>query len=147
MKAAIHLLIVGTLCLSVEVQAHHSMDLQEASPIQISGRIVLASWDGAHVVYRVEATNDEGQPVTWQVMGASPKILRGRGISKAHLPVGATVTVTGRFEPRTKVIAPNHFMTSTGARYDMGFYPPTLRKPSSDASLPTRSAVRQKIDE
>jgi hypothetical protein len=59
-------------------------------------------------------------------MGASPKILRTRGISKNQLQPGETVVVVGRFDSKTNVIAPDYLITDAGKRFALGYYPPSM---------------------
>ena len=120
-------ILFAMLSLSIAVNAHHSMDLRDAAPIRIEGDIEFVSWDGAHVVYDVRGTDEDGELRTWAIMGASPKILRSRGIAKTTFKVGDRITVTGRFDPHTRFIAPDVFIAANSTQYRMGLYPMTSR--------------------
>jgi hypothetical protein len=106
---------------------HHSMDLTDAVPIRVEGYLEFVSWDGAHVVYDVRGTDANGDLRSWAIMGASPRILRSRGLEKTTFKVGDRITVTGRLDPHTNFIAPDYFIAANLARYEMGFYPPTMK--------------------
>jgi hypothetical protein len=105
---------------------HHSMDLADAKPIHVEGDVEFVSWDGAHVVYDVRGADASGELRTWAIMGASPRILRARGIAKTTFKVGDRITVTGRFDPHTLFIAPDYFIAADSTRYQMGFYPTSM---------------------
>ena len=89
------LLLTLLLSLLAAADAHHSMDLRDATPIRIEGDIEFVSWDGAHVVYDVRGIDADGELRTWAIMCASPKILRSRGITQTTFKVGDRITVTG----------------------------------------------------
>jgi hypothetical protein len=120
-------LLIVLLVLAVSAaDAHHALDLRDATPIRLEGTIAFVSWDGAHVMYRVEAIDARGEPQTWQVLGASPRVLRSRGIAKSTFKVGDRITIAGRFEPHTQMIAPDYFVAADARRYEMGLYPPAM---------------------
>ena len=121
-------ILIALLCLSTVAHAHHSMDLRDATPIRVEGDVEFVSWDGAHVVYDVRGTDANGELRTWAIMGASPKILRTRGIAKTTFKVGDRITVSGRFDPHTRFIAPDYFIAANSTEYPMGFYPAPMRR-------------------
>jgi hypothetical protein len=129
MKRRASILIVLTFLSASAVRAHHSMDLRNAAPIRIEGDIEFVSWDGAHVVYDIRGIDTDGELRTWAVMGASPKILRSRGIAKATFKVGDRITVSGLFDPFTRFIAPDVFITADSTQYKMGLYPMPMPMP------------------
>ena len=116
-------ILIALSCVSTAAYAHHSMDLRDATPIRVEGDIEFVSWDGAHVVYDIRGTDASGELRTWAVMGASPKILRKRGIAKATFKIGDRITVTGLLDPHTRFIAPDAFITADSTQYRMGLYP------------------------
>lgn len=123
-------LVAATTLLAITSSAlsHHAMDLTDATSIRIEGAVEFVSWDGAHVVYDIRGRDIDGELRTWAVMGASPRILRSRGIGKATFKVGDHITVTGRFDRHTQFIAPEYFITADSTRYEMGLYPPRMVK-------------------
>lgn len=113
--------------ISASAWAHHSMDLTDAKPIRVEGYVEFVSWDGAHVVYDVQGTDANGNVRSWAIMGASPRILRSRGLAKTTFKIGDRITVTGRLDPHTNFIAPDYFIAANSTRYEMGFYPPAMK--------------------
>ena len=105
--------------------AHHALDLSDAAPIQLEGEIEFMSWDGAHVLYDIRGMDDRGEPRTWAILGASPKILRSRGIAKSTFKVGERVRVIGRLDLHTRMVAPDYFVSGE-RQYEMGFYPRSM---------------------
>lgn len=108
--------------------SHHSMDLTDSTPIRVEGEVEFVSWDGAHVFYDVRGVDANGEVRTWGIMGASPRILRSRGVGKTTFKVGDRITVTGRFDPHTLYIAPEYFIAADSTRYEMGFYPSPMTR-------------------
>ena len=110
--------------------AHHSLDLKGATPVQLDGQIEFISWDGAHVLYDIRGVDERGEARTWAILGASPKILRSRGIAKTTFRVGEHIRVIGRVDAHTNMVAPDYFVSGE-RKYEMGFYPPAMtRRPS-----------------
>jgi hypothetical protein len=102
------------------------MDPTDGTPIEVTGTIDYISWDGAHVMYRIRSKEGTGETKLWQILGASPKVLSNRHITKSTMKVGEQITVNGSFNKYRNEIAPYYFMTADGHRYEMGFYPPTM---------------------
>jgi Family of unknown function (DUF6152) len=122
--------LAALLC-GVAVQAHHWVNPRAGMPVAFAGKITFVSWDGPHVMYRIESENDQHEVKTWQVLGASPKILGMRSITKKTMKPGERVTVTGWLDPNSQMIAPEYFTTEDGHRYEMGFYPETMALPQA----------------
>jgi hypothetical protein len=128
------LLAVAAVLMTFSAHAHHSLDPRGWPRIEWPATIEFISWDGAHVMYRVRVDNERGESQSWQVLGASPKILASRNIRKSTLARGEHITVIGFLDPASKIIAPEWFVASDGRRYEMGFYPPSMAKAAaSDA--------------
>jgi hypothetical protein len=108
---------------------HHAMDPKDGTPIELTGIIEYISWDGAHVMYRIRAQAGTGEAKLWQVLGASPKILSKRHITKSTMRVGEQITVNGSYNQYRNEIAPYFFVTADGRKYEMGFYPSTMQPP------------------
>ena len=128
MKCRMYFVLLTLTSLVMSARAHHALDLRNAEPIRIEGTIEFISWDGAHVMYQVHTSGARGGSETWAVLGASPKILRSRGIEKATFKVGDRITVTGLVDAHTGQIAPDRFITTNAVEYEMGFYPPAMKK-------------------
>ena len=117
------LVVVTFAAIAGSAWSHHSFDLTAAMPIRVEGNVEFVSWDGAHVVYDVLGPDADGELRTWAIMGASPRILRSRGIGKTTFKVGDRITVVGRLDPRTHFIAPDYFIAADSTQHEMGFYP------------------------
>jgi hypothetical protein len=115
------------LTLPALTNAHHSMDPGDGTPIELTGTIDYISWDGAHVMYRIRSREETGETKVWQVLGASPKILSERHITKSTMRIGERITVNGSYNASRQQIAPYFFSTADGQKYEMGFYPPKTK--------------------
>jgi hypothetical protein len=129
-------LLAALASLPLGAIAHHNMDLSKTVPVTRTGVITEISWDGAHVMYRVDIKDEDQGVSSLQVLGASPKILRGRGIGQSTFKRGDEITVIGHLDPLTAIIAPEYFVTAAGQRYEMGFYPPQMKRQASSVSTP-----------
>lgn len=117
---------LSLLALAPAAHAHHWVDPTGGVAIEWQGVIRYVSWDGAHVMYRLEVEDARTGVETWQVLGASPKILARRHIAKTTMKVGERVTVTGWLDPASRIISPTYFVTADGLKYEMGFYPKSM---------------------
>ena len=117
--------LVATLSISISTFAHHdaSNDADQGEQILWQGTVRQVSFDGAHVMYRIEVPDAQGHLASWQVLGASPRSLAKRGIRKATIAAGSQVTVAGYLNPFNKLISPVYL--DTGAeRYYVGYFRP-----------------------
>ena len=66
--------VLSLLCASV-VLAHHDAanHVTEGKPINWQGTVAFVSWDGAHVMYRLNVAGKNGDVATWEVQGGSPR--------------------------------------------------------------------------
>ena len=107
--------------------SHHDVDLSKTIPFTRTVTITQMSWDGAHVMYRVQMKDEAERVQSLQVLGASPKLLRARGIEKSTFSVGDEITLVGRLESTTSIVSPIYFISTDQQRYEMGFYPQQMR--------------------
>ena len=93
--------ISAFLASAVPASAHHSLtaEFDTSRTVEISGTITAMKWSNPHAWLYVDVVNTDGQTVSYAVEFASPNQLYRRGWSKADLPNGATVTVSG-YPPR-----------------------------------------------
>jgi hypothetical protein len=119
---------------SVSAFGHHSAANRatEGTPISWQGTVAFVSWDGAHVMYKVEVQDSNGVTAAWEVQGGSPKRLASRGIYQKTVNAGDTVTVTGYLNRHNRIITPVYLATSEGRKLfvgyvsdDAAFTPPT----------------------
>jgi Family of unknown function (DUF6152) len=103
--------------------AHHAEDPRSGKPIEWTGTITVVSWDGAHVMYKIDVENEQHAHEIWQVMGASPKVLDMRDITARTLVKGDVVTITGFLNVANKIISASYFTKTDGTKLAIGFRP------------------------
>ena len=83
--------------------AHHSFaaEFDVKSPVEFSGKVVKVELINPHSWIHVEITGKEGGKEVWMVEGGSPNALFRKGITKASIPIGAELKVTG-YQARDK---------------------------------------------
>jgi hypothetical protein len=83
--------------------AHHSFaaEFDVKSPVEFTGKVVKVELINPHSWIHVEITNKDGVKEVWMVEGGSPNALFRKGITKASIPVGAELQVTG-YQARDK---------------------------------------------
>jgi hypothetical protein len=83
--------------------AHHSFaaEFDVKSPVEFKGKVVKVELINPHSWIHVEITNKDGVKEVWMVEGGSPNALFRKGITKASIPIGAELRVTG-YQARDK---------------------------------------------
>lgn len=83
--------------------AHHSFaaEFDVKSPVEFKGKVVKVELINPHSWIHVETTSKDGVKEVWMVEGGSPNALFRKGITKASIPVGAELQVTG-YQARDK---------------------------------------------
>ena len=85
------IMLAAALALPVVASGHHGWSEYDASKtLKLTGKIVESGYEHPHGHVRLET---EGK--TWQVVLAPPSRMERRGLDKAALKPGATVTVEG----------------------------------------------------
>ena len=78
-------------------QAHHSVavgfDMERR--VTVTGQIVDMEWINPHARMFFEVEHENGETQTWIISFTSANNLFRRGWRSTHLPVGATITVSG----------------------------------------------------
>ena len=78
-------------------QAHHSVavgfDMERR--VTVTGQIVDMEWINPHARMFFEVEDEIGETQTWIISFTSANNLFRRGWRSTHLPVGATITVSG----------------------------------------------------
>jgi hypothetical protein len=89
--------VVALLLTSAPLLAHHSLtaEFDTEKTVQVQGTITEMKWTNPHGWLYVNVKDDKGQTKLWAVEFASPNQLYRRGWTKADLPAGAQVTITG----------------------------------------------------
>ena len=83
--------------LGVPVRAHHSFaaEYDANQPITLQGQIARIDLVNPHAWLYLEVKGPEGTVVKWNIELGAPNNLIRRGVTKATLPIGETVTVDG----------------------------------------------------
>lgn len=90
------LLSVLALVIAAEASAHHGWsEYDEKRPLRLSGTIEEAGYENPHGFVRLKTADK-----TWLVVLAPPSRMENRGLVRAQLAKGNTVTVEG-FPKRT----------------------------------------------
>ena len=99
---AIRFLLAATACVAVMLplgtaSAHHSFgaEFTRNRPIEVTGTVTKVEWMNPHARFYVEATDKDGQKVTWNFELTTPNILMRQGWTRHSLKPGDTVTVKG----------------------------------------------------
>jgi hypothetical protein len=91
--------ILGTLSAfaTSAVQAHHAFatEFDASRPLTFKGKVTKVELINPHSWIHIEVLDDSGTPVTWMIEGGSPNALVRRGVTKASIPVGSELIVTG----------------------------------------------------
>ena len=91
-------LVTGVLPLTAAaVSAHHSFaaEYDANQPITLQGQIARIDLVNPHAWLYLETKDADGKVVRWNVEMGAPNNLIRRGVTKATLPIGETVTVDG----------------------------------------------------
>ena len=88
---------VATLLFAASSHAHHSVavgfDMERRDTV--AGKIVDMEWINPHARMFFEVEQENGETQTWIISFTSANNLFRRGWRSTHLPVGATITVSG----------------------------------------------------
>ena len=91
------LLFAATLLFVTDSHAHHSVavgfDMERR--VTVTGTIVDMEWINPHARMFFEVEDENGESQTWTISFTSANNLFRRGWRSTHLPVGATITVSG----------------------------------------------------
>jgi hypothetical protein len=88
---------VVAVVLSSMASAHHSFaaEYDANQPITLQGQIARIDLVNPHAWLYLETKDADGKVVRWNVEMGAPNNLIRRGVTKATLPIGETVTVDG----------------------------------------------------
>jgi len=95
--AVVLVLVLLAGALAAPVRAHHSFaaEYDASQPITLQGQIARIDLVNPHAWLYLEVKDGDGKVVRWNVEMGAPNNLIRRGVTKATLPIGETVTVDG----------------------------------------------------
>jgi hypothetical protein len=87
----------GSVLAAVPVQAHHSFaaEYDREKPITITGTVTKVEWTNPHARIYVDAKDESGNVVNWDLELGPPNGLMRRGWTRTSLKPGHLITVTG----------------------------------------------------
>jgi len=96
--------VAGCLVSANSATAHHAFaaDYDADRPITLTGEVTLLEWTNPHARLYINAPNDEGEVVNWDLELGPPNGLMRQGWRRDSLLPGTVVTVEG-FLHRSKV--------------------------------------------
>lgn len=94
--------VAGCFLAAASVNAHHafSAEYDADRPITLTGTVTLLEWTNPHARLYIDAPNDEGDVVNWDLELGPPNGLMRQGWRRDSLVPGTVVTVEG-FRHRT----------------------------------------------
>ncbi len=97
--AAACLLSLAILALSglSGASAHHSYvtKYDPARMVTIKGKVISVSFRNPHIFFSIMVKNRGGGESEWLIETESVQMVRARGLTRAKLKIGSTVTLTG----------------------------------------------------
>ena len=77
--------------------AHHSFSAEYDGnkPVKVTGVVTKVEWQNPHIWFYVDVKGDDGKVTNWGFSGGAPGQLQRRGIYRAVIQEGMTVTVEG----------------------------------------------------
>lgn len=85
------------LGIALPAQAHHafSAEFDAEQPIELSGTVTKLELVNPHSWLYLDVKQPDGQVANWGFEFGAPFSLKEKGVTKATLPVGSTVSVQG----------------------------------------------------
>lgn len=96
-KFAVLMAGFGILCAAGPVIAHHAFgaEYDAAKPITLSGVVTKVEWTNPHARFYMDAKDETGTVVNWNLELASPNSLTRNGWGRNTLKIGDQVTIKG----------------------------------------------------
>ncbi len=109
MNARTLMVLSGWVLLSsTEIRAHHSFaaEYDREQPITVTGTVTLLEWTNPHARLYIDAVDESGETVQWDLELGPPNGLMRLGWRRDSLVPGTEVTVEG-FRSRTEPYVAN----------------------------------------
>ena len=96
MNRRVSLLVAACCVLSqMSIGAHHSGSEYDRTTIEIQGQLLEVAWRNPHVHFSVQAPDQTGKVLIWDIEANSLSILRRTDATPENLRVGDTIKVAG----------------------------------------------------
>ncbi|MED5534764.1 MAG: DUF6152 family protein [Pseudomonadota bacterium] len=93
LNGVVFFILMGLVPVS-SVQAHHShSNYATTEYTHLEGKVTEFHWINPHTWIYIEVLDDQGEPATWALEGASPPELRRDGWKQDDVEVGDTILV------------------------------------------------------
>ncbi len=103
MKSTASLAAIACILVTFAVRAHHSFaaEYDADRPITLTGTVTLLEWTNPHARLYIDAPDENGETVNWDLELGPPTVLMRQGWRRDSLVPGQVVTVAG-FRHRTE---------------------------------------------
>ena len=90
-------LAAALLITNTATWAHHAFaaEFDVKKPIKLRGKVTKMEWINPHAWIHIDVTDESGMVHDWMIECGAPNGLLRRGFTKASLPVGTEILVTG----------------------------------------------------
>ena len=98
-------MVVGALCVSASLSAHHSWPVSYSKMVTVKGTVTALSWENPHPMISLDVRGDDGKVEKWSVGGPAITRMEASGWTRNTLKVGDVITGIGyQFGDGQKII-------------------------------------------